>query len=75
MSRSCLLPHNPPAISRVVHFADFRVAYSCDVLNPWIRKDLEGFNTVPIDNYLEYILERCLRPGKAVEQSKGDDTP
>ena len=34
-----------------------------------------GFNKVHIDDYLEYILERCLQPGKAVNQVKGDDTP
>ena len=34
-----------------------------------------GFNKVHIDDYLEYILERCLQPGKAVNQAKGDDTP
>ena len=54
---------------RAVHLANFRVAHSCDALDPWIRKDLEGFATVDIDDYLEYILGRCLQPGKAVEQS------
>jgi hypothetical protein len=44
-------------------------------MNPWISADLEQFNTVHIDDYLEYILERCLQPGNAVEQSKGNDTP
>ena len=41
-------------------------------MNPWIRNDLENFNTVHIDDYLEYILERCLQPREAVEQSNGD---
>ena len=34
-----------------------------------------GFDTVHIGDYLEYILERCLQPGKAVKQPKGDNTP
>jgi hypothetical protein len=58
-----------------VHVANFRAAYSCDVLDPWIREDLKGFDTVHLDDYLEYILERCLQPGKAVKYSKGDGTP
>ena len=33
-----------------------------------------GFNAVHINDYLEYLLERCLQPGKAVNTPKGDDT-
>src|SRR5258708_7691778 len=70
-----VFPAHFPTILRAVHVANFRVAYSCDVLNPWIKKDLDGFATVEIEDYLEYILERCLQPGKAVEQSEGNSTP
>jgi len=31
-----------------------------------------GSNEVHVDDYLEYILRRCLQPGKAVN---GDSTP
>jgi len=67
--------HTSPLFCVAVHVANFRVAYSCDVLNPWIKKDLKGFATVEIDDYLEYILERCLQPGKAVKQSEDNSTP
>jgi len=61
---------------RAVHVANFRLAYiySCDALDPSIKEDLEGFATVEIDDYLEYILERCLQPGKAGKQSEGNST-
>ena len=36
---------------------------------------MEGFTKVDIDDYLEYILERCLQPGKAVNQAEDGDTP
>jgi hypothetical protein len=68
-------PLHLPTILRAVHVAHFRVAYSCELLDPWIKKDLEGFATVEIDDYLEYILERCLQPGKAGKQSEGNSAP
>jgi len=52
---------------RAVHLANFRVTYSCDFLNPWIKKDLEGFDEVHIDDYLEIPLGAMLATRESSE--------
>ena len=66
-----VFPRTDP-LSRVLFTA---LTFTPPIVIPLVERDLVGFSTVDIDDYLECFLERCLQPGKAVSQSKGDGAP